>query len=97
MDTQINVESIIHFNEPSQFNDATGLNYHDLSDAEVFNALIQYWYPSEHDTQWHDAKDIDTNFLGFSYKHENDHFLLSRYGRGMVIGLSRIIETREVL
>jgi hypothetical protein len=94
---QVNIENIIHFNFPSEFNDATGLNYNELSDAEVFNALIQWWHPSEHETNWYDAKHVNTNFLGVSYKHGNEQFLLSRYDRGLAIGLSRMIETREVL
>jgi len=88
------LESIIHFQSEEDFNKSTSLVFSELNKEEVFKALEQWWCPGEHDTNWYDAKDIDTNFLGYRYKAHDEEFLIS-LNEGLVIGLSRIIKFKD--
>lgn len=89
------VEDIVSFQSVEQFEECTGLVYEELSDKELFEALEQWWYPSEHDSNEYDSNDINTNFLGYEYECCGEKFLLSRYEQGLVIGLSVIVDKKD--
>ena len=67
----------------------------DMSDSDLVNYLLEWWYPGEHDTNWYDARGINTPFLGYEYKLDSDVFLLSHNRRMGYAGISRVLEYSE--
>ena len=84
------LESIVYFQSFEDFEDSTKKKYDDLSKKELFEILLDYYYPGEHETNWYEYEDINTNFLGYQVE-DNKDFLLSTESKGLVIGLSKII------
>lgn len=56
--------------------------------------LLQWYYPNKHDTNWYNAKDINTPFLGNLIKISGyrGYFLFSKNDSIGYIGLSRVVE-----
>ena len=62
-----------------------------INEDKLIEYLLQWWYPGEHETSIYNAENINTEFLGYEIKIENDTFLLSHNTRIGYAGLSRII------
>ena len=86
------LENIVSFQSIEEFENSTGLVYDDLTDSELFDVLTEWHHPGEHDTNWYDAEDIDSNFLG--YRYNGTDYLMATYERGLIIGLSFIKEVK---
>ena len=63
-----------------------------INDDQLFEYLMQWYYPNEHDTNIYNADDINTPFLGYEYKYQDMIFLLSHNSRIGYAALSRIIK-----
>lgn len=66
-----------------------------LSEEKVIEYLFQWYFPGEHGEDIYNAEDINTAFLGYERKIDNDIFLFSHNTSLGYAGLSRIVEYIE--
>jgi hypothetical protein len=90
------IENIVFMqgDDYSQFeseNDDISLTY---DEKESVNRLLQWYYPTEHETSEYYARDINTEFLGDLIKIDGykGYFLYSVNTSMGYVGLSRIVE-----
>ena len=91
MSINITTENIISFQSIEDFNEATGLCYDNLTEVELFEALVQWHYPGEHSTREFTLDELNTNFMGYQYINDKN-YILSKYERGLIIGLKSLID-----
>jgi len=85
------IESIVAFQSVEDFEIESDLIYENLSDDQLVEYLQQWEFPGEADQNWYAVDDVNTNFLGYEYKKDNETYLLNRYENSLVIGLARIV------
>ena len=62
-----------------------------IEENKLIEYLLQWYYPDEHSIDIYNAEDINTEFLGYEIKIDNDTFLLSHNPHIGYAGISRII------
>ena len=61
-------------------------------DTNIFEYMCQWWEPDKHDENIYDYSGVNTPFLGYEYKDNDDTFLLSHNSSMGYCALSRILE-----